>query len=291
MGALPVGLLGAGAWAWRAHAPALRAGPNTRLAGVWSRRAASAESLAARFGTTAFARLPDLLDACEAVAFAVPPSVQAELGVLAAKAGRALLLEKPLAADLTGAERLAEAIGDARVRSQLVLILRYSGTVRSYLARTAKVEPFGGQAAWLSGGALHGPSATPWRRELGAIGDLGPHVIDLMDAALGRVQGVRAHGTVEHWSGLLLEHEGGAVSEVSLSHRVPVREPVCRFVVCGRRGAASLDPPVVGPDSWATLTTEFARLVRGGEEHPLNAQHGLYLQRIITAACGQLGEG
>ncbi|MFE7077097.1 Gfo/Idh/MocA family protein [Streptomyces sp. NPDC057620] len=291
MGPLRVGLLGAGAWAWLAHAPALRAGPNTCLAGVWSRRVPSAESLAAHFGTKAFARLPDLLDACEAVALSVPPSVQAELGVTVAKAGRALLLEKPLAADLKGAERLAEAIGESGVVSQLVLILRYSNTVRSYVVDALRTEPFAGQAAWLSGGALRGPSATPWRRELGAIGDLGPHVIDLMDAALGRVVGVRAHGKVEEWSGLLLEHEGGAVSEVSLSHRVPVREPVCRFVTCGRRGTASLDPPVVGPDSWATLTTEFARSVQGGEDHPLNAQHGLHLQRIIAAARGQLGGG
>ena len=55
-------------------------------------------------GTTA-GRLEELFDRCDVVALAVPPAVQADLAPLAARAGKALLLEKPLADSLPAAER------------------------------------------------------------------------------------------------------------------------------------------------------------------------------------------
>ena len=285
---LSIGLVGAGQWAWRGHAPALCADPGIRFAGVWARRPSSAEGLAARFGTTAYASLPELLEACEAVAFAVPPGVQAELGLVAAKAGRPVLLDKPLAADVAGAARLADAIGEAGLPSQLLLTLRYTTAVRAFLTCAAQIAAFGGHAAWVSGGALEGPSATMWRREQGPILDLGPHVIDLMDAALGPVTAVRAHGAGGGWTGILLEHEGGAVSEVSLCHRARLQDPVCWFRVYGRQGAAAVDRPRVGPDAWAALTREFCQTVRDGGGHPLDVRHGLRLQRILEAASSEL---
>lgn len=288
MSRLAVGLVGAGAWARRAHAPALRDAYGIQFAGVWSRRHGAAGELAADFGTTAFLTFPELLDTCEAVAFAVPPAVQAELAVVAAKAGRAVLLDKPLAADLDGAARLAEAISEAGVPSQLVLTLRYTRQARAFLAAAAAIAAIGGHAAWISAGALGGPFATAWRRQAGAVVDLGPHVIDVMDAALGAVKSVRAHGSGAAWAGLLLAHEGGAVSEISLCHRAPVANPACWFRVYGPEGSAVLDRPRAGRDTWMTLMREFRQTVRDGGGHPLDAQRGLELQRIIDAASRQL---
>lgn len=94
-----VGLVGAGPWARAVHARVLAAGPETRLTSVWARRAEAARETAEPHGAAAVTRFEELLDGCEAVAFAVPPAVQAELAPLAAKAGKALLLEKPLGVD------------------------------------------------------------------------------------------------------------------------------------------------------------------------------------------------
>jgi len=282
-------LIGAGPWAQRAHAPALAAGPHTRLAGIWARRPDAARNLATRFDTIAYDTLPELLEACDALAFAVPPAIQSELGVMAAKSGLALLLEKPLAADLDGARRLAEAIAEAGVPSQMALTLRYASTVRAFLARARAIKPFGGHAEWVSGGVVGGPFATPWRRQRGAILDVGPHVIDLLDAALGRVAEVRAHGSASGWAGLLLAHAGGAVSEVSLCTRALVERPVCRVEIYGDRGSAVADPITVDGDTWTTIAREFAATVRQGGGHPLDAWHGLRLQEIIQAAEWGLG--
>src|SRR5215211_6624994 len=101
-----VGLVGAGPWASLFTAPVLATGPHCTLAAVWARRADAAERLAARHGVTAVTSFEDLLGCCEAVAFAVPPDVQADLAARAATAGMAVLLEKPIGLDLGQAERL-----------------------------------------------------------------------------------------------------------------------------------------------------------------------------------------
>ncbi|GII05033.1 Gfo/Idh/MocA family protein [Planobispora takensis] len=280
-----VGLVGAGPWAEMVHAPMLAAGPYARLAGVWARR----PEAAARLGAPVFEKIEELFDACEAVLFSVPPAVQAELGVLAAKAGKALLLEKPLAADLDGARRLADAVGEAGVVSQMCLTWRYSAAVRAFLARVSAVEPFGGHAANVSGAMLGGHFATPWRLERGAILDVGPHMIDMLDAALGPVTGVRAHGNPTGWVGLLLEHETGAVSEASLCLSAPGQTPPPHVDVYGRLGRESVDGSAIGPEAFSTMIAEFATTVRGGGGHPLDAAHGLRLQEIIASAEAQLG--
>ncbi|MEV4114415.1 Gfo/Idh/MocA family oxidoreductase [Nonomuraea sp. NPDC049695] len=278
-----VGLVGAGPWAERAHAPMLSRGPHTRLAGVWARR----PEAAARLGAPVFERIEELFDACEAVAFCVPPAVQAELGVRAARAGKALLLEKPLADTLDGARRLAEAVAEAGVASQMVLTMRYAAQTRAFLARCREIQAFGGHAANISGVLLGDhPYATPWRLDKGALLDVGPHVIDLLDAALGRVTGVRAHGDPLGWTGLLLEHEGGAVSEASLCMAAAGDPPPSTFAVYGRAGSAVLQP--FDDDPMVTLVAEFAATVRNGAGHPLDAAHGLRLQAIITEAEAQL---
>src|SRR5437868_2306871 len=250
---LAMGLVGAGPWAGRAHAPALAAGPVTRLAGVWARRPEASAELAGRHGAPAFERIDELFDACEAVAFSVPPDVQADLAARAARAGKAVLLEKPLALDLDGAQRLAEEIGAAGVASQMVLTLRYSRAARTFLERARGLEPFGGHGVFVSSTLGGGPFATPWRLEHGALLELGPHIVDLLDAALGRVVGVHAHGDPLGWVGLLLEHDGGAMSQASVSMAGAGDLPPARVEVYGRGGHAALDGSEPHDDAFTTM--------------------------------------
>jgi predicted dehydrogenase len=283
--AIEVGLVGAGPWAQVVHGPVLAAGPETDLVGVWARRPDAASELAGRLGVRPFGRYEDLLDACQAVAFSVPPAVQAGMAAIAARRGKALLLEKPIAEDLDGALRLAGAVGETGVVSQVVLTWRYAAPVRAFLEAAAHLEVIGGRGEFISGGLLGGPFATPWRLERGALLDLGPHVIDLLDAALGQVVAVRAHGASLGWVGLLLEHEDGRVSEASLCATAGIEPHVASAAVYGATGALSVDcAAAVGPETFAVLRREFAEAVAGGAGHPLDVQRGLHLQHVIAAA-------
>ncbi|MEU8347606.1 Predicted dehydrogenase [Actinomadura meyerae] len=283
-----VGLVGAGPWAGMVHAPALAAGRATRLAGVWARRPEASAELAGQHGAPSFERIEELFDACEAVAFSVPPDVQAALAAQAARAGKAVLLEKPLAMDLDGARRVAGAIAEAGVVSQMVFTLRYSRAARDFLARVAGLDPFGGYGSFVSSVLSGGPFATPWRLEKGALLDLGPHIVDLLDASLGRVAGVRAHGDPLGWLGLTLEHEGGAVSQASVSMAGTGELPPARVEVYGRKGHAILDWSQLGDDAFATMVAEFAAAVRGGPAPQLDAAHGLRIQEVLASAEEQL---
>jgi len=282
---LRVGLVGAGPWARFVHAPLIAAGLETTLAGVWARRADAAAQLALPLGAPVFRRLDDLFAACEAVAFAVPPAVQAEIAIAAARAGKAVLLEKPIAADLRAAEALAEAIAAAGAPSLVVLTWRYAAAVREFLTATGSFSAAGGRGWFISGALLGGPFATPWRLERGPLLDLGPHVLDLMDAALGPVTRVRAHGDLHNWVGLLLDHASGAHSEVSLCATAKIEPHLAGAELFGRDGALRIDcAAAVGQEAFATLYREFAAVARGTLRTGLDVHRGLHLQRLIAQA-------
>lgn len=287
-----VGLVGAGPWAQLVHAPTFAAGPDTTLAGVWARRPDAAAVVAGPNHAPVFEDLDALIDACDAVAFAVPPAVQADLAVRVARAGRAVLLEKPIAADLAGAERLAAAVAENGVVSQVLFTWRYTTAVRRFLDEAAALAPFGGRASFVGSALLGGPFATPWRLEEGALLDLGPHIIDLLDAALGPVTRVRAHGDPHRWVGLLLDHEGGAVSEASLTAASAHEPMLVTTEVFGPTGGTRVDgSTAVDADTFPTVARELAAAVRSGTSPALDVHHGLRIQRLLDAAATDLATG
>lgn len=286
-----VGLVGAGPWASAMHGPMLAAGPQTRLAAVWARRPEAAERLAARLGAHAAGSYGDLLDRCEAVAFAVPPDVQAALAPQAARAGKALLLEKPLAFDLAGARALADAVAAAGVVTQLVLTKRYHPRTRAFLAEAATFDAAGARACYLHGAFLGGAMATGWRLDRGALPDLGPHLLDLADAALGPIEQVRATGDGRRWIELTCVHLGGAVSQLSLSGAVGLASSRAGIELFGPAGTLGLDFGTVDHgECWPVLRAEFAAAVRSGVPHELDVRRGLRLQELLAAA-GAQGRG
>jgi predicted dehydrogenase len=106
--AVTVGLAGAGHRATDLYAPALASCLGARFAGIWVPRAQAAAPLAEKHGVIAYERFEQFLDHCDAVVFAVPPAAQPDLAGAAARRGKAVLLEVPIAVDVTGAKVLAD---------------------------------------------------------------------------------------------------------------------------------------------------------------------------------------
>lgn len=277
-----VGLVGAGPWASAMHGPVLAAGPQTRLAAVWARRPEAAARLAARLGAHAAGSYEELLDRCEAVAFAVPPDVQAALASHAARAGKALLLDKPIALDLDGARALADTVAECGVVTQLVLTKRYHPSTRAFLTAAATFDAAGARACYLHGAFLGGAMATGWRLTRGALYDLGPHLLDLVDAALGPVEELHAAGDSRRWIELTCVHRGGAVSQLSLSGAVGLPSSRAGIDLFGPAGMLTLDFGTVDHEEcWPVLRAEFAAAVRSGVPHGLDVRRGLVLQELL----------
>ena len=111
------GVVGTGPWAEMAHGPGLVAAEGVELAGVWGRDPEKTRSLAARLDVAAYDDHVALFADVDAVAFAVPPEVQAELALAAARAGKHLLLDKPVATDVAAARELEAVAAAHDVRS------------------------------------------------------------------------------------------------------------------------------------------------------------------------------
>ena len=285
-----VGLVGAGPWARMVHAPVLANHPETDLVGVWARRPEAAEQLAAKYRAKAAPSYEALLAWCDAIAFCVPPDVQAAMAVDAARAGRTLLLEKPLALDLEAAQRLADAVDEAAVRTVLLLSWRYARAVDDFLAEVVALGPLlGGRGVFVSGSLLGGPFATPWRLERGPLLDLGPHLLDLVDAALGPVTEVRATGDLLGYVSLALAHESGASSTVGLCATSAVQPHIAEVAVYAEAGGANLNAAAAADaESMANVASALAAAARGEPTSAPDLHRGLHLQRILDDAESQL---
>lgn len=251
------------------------------LAGVWARRPEAAAELAARHGAEACPSFEALLDSVDAVSFAVPPDVQAELAPLAARVGKPLLLEKPLASTVDGAERVAAAVAEAGVPSLLVLSYRLQPSNDAWLAAARASAPTGGRGWFISGGFLAGPFTTPWRLERGCILDLGPHALDLVEGALGPIVALRAAGNVRRFVTIQCEHESGAVSSVDLSGDV-AGDSQTGVEVFGPAGSMLLDARA-NPRNDGEIARRFAA-VAAGAPNDVDALRGLHLQRLVAEA-------
>src|SRR5579875_564621 len=185
-----VGLFGTGHWARTVHGPGLASHPEVELVGVWGRRPDRAEEVAAELGTRPFQQVDELISAADAVAVALPPDVQADIAAAAARTGRHLLLDKPLALDPGAAEEVAAAAEATGVSSVVFFTARFSPGLAPFWAEVSGGEWTAATVVQLASifgeGSPYAGSA--WRRERGALWDVGPHALAAVTAALGPVE-------------------------------------------------------------------------------------------------------
>lgn len=286
------GLVGTGPWATRVQGPGLAAA-DVDLVGLWGRTPERAAALANELGVRAYDELDALIDDVDAVAFAVPPSVQADLAVRAARAGRHLLLDKPVAIDVAGAHAVRDAVAEAGVRSVVLFTDRFVPTAREWFAHLASTGGWrGGWLRWFS--ALQNPdnpyAGSAWRREHGALWDTGPHAISTLSAALGPVVSVRAAGGAGDLVVLTLAHESGATSTATLTAFAPVAATGFEAAVWGDEGVLPMPPR---PDGAAHLAfrTAVEELAAAGASHPLDAAFGARVVELLADAAAQLALG
>jgi predicted dehydrogenase len=289
---LRFGLVGTGYWARITHAPALASTDGIEFAAVWGRNADAAADLAARHDVTAYHDLPEFLAGVDAVAFAVPPDVQAPIAIRAARAGKHLLLEKPAALTVADADALADAVEQARVASVVFFTARFQADVRAWEAEVTAAGGWGGGCAVWLGSALQpdSPFNTPWRREHGALWDLGPHVVSLLSASLGPVRSVTAQAGLSDVTHLIFRHESGATSAATMTLSAPESAALTDLFLWGQAGRTSA--PAQASDPVIPLRTALAELAasaRSGQvSHPCDARFGRDVVHILADAQHQI---
>ena len=289
---LRFGLVGTGYWARITHAPALARTEGVELAAVWGRDPQAAAALAAEYQAIPHHDLSGFLAGVDAVSFAVPPDVQAPIATQAAREGKHLLLEKPLALTEAAADGLVEAVERAGVASVVFFTHRFQPDVRAWLAEAeARGGWAGGVSAWL-GSALRGsnPFNTPWRQDKGGLWDIGPHVISLLWASLGPVTSVTADPGPADVTHLVLHHQGGATSTTTVT--LSATEAAAGFEAYVWGDSGRLAVPRGSLDQVAALSIalgELAANARAGQtRHPCDVWFGRDVGRVLAEAQRQI---
>ena len=285
---MQIGLLGTGPWADIAYGPALGAHPDVEFTGVWGRRPEAARRIAERFGTRAYEDANALIDASDAVAFALPPHVQAPLAVRAAARGRHLLLDKPLADTVEGAREVVAAAEASGVASVVFFTLRFSDPTAAWIGEQAAAGDWYTARADYFGDVFTSDSPfadSPWRREKGGLWDVGPHALSVLLPVLGdvvRIGAARGPADTVH---LTLRHAGGASSTSALTLSAPSAAAGVVVELRGAHGTVSLprgeEGAVVALGRAVDALLEAART---GEPHPCDARFALRVVEILAAA-------
>ena len=234
-GGLRVGVVGTGALGFH-HARLLRRMPGVAFAGIYDKNPARAADVAKQLDTVAHPSLAALLKDVEAVTVAVPTPVHAEVGLAVLERGIALLMEKPLADTLEGADAMVRQAAAQGVVLQVGHVERFNRAVRAaapYLAEPRflqidRLAPF-----------------QPRGTDVAVILDLMIHDLDLvLELVQAPVADVRATGVAlltphVDIANARIEFANGAIANVTAS-RVS-RERTRKLRIFQPTGYCSLD--------------------------------------------------
>ncbi len=137
MSILRIGVIGAGHFG-RFHAQKIAASPRAALVGIADPNADRAGMVARELGGVPVLALADLLAAADAVVIATPADTHFDLAQHALNAGRHVLIEKPIAANLAQADALAALAHSANRVLQVGHLLRYSAEHDAIAARITR---------------------------------------------------------------------------------------------------------------------------------------------------------
>jgi 1,5-anhydro-D-fructose reductase (1,5-anhydro-D-mannitol-forming) len=234
------GIIGTGGFAGSATAPAIRAlGSAGSLVAVVSRDRGRADAFAAQHGARrAYTDYADLLRDSEVdiVYICTPNAHHAEQALAAARAGKHVLCEKPLATSVADARRVVEAFEAAGLKLGTHFQTRHH-TAFVEMKRLLEGRAIGNVILIqieVSSGAnqLRSWRADPALAGLGSINNIAVHPFDLLRYLLGsEVREVTAMTDVGRSTELermvlaLLRFHNGAMAYVNANQRVPNFQP------------------------------------------------------------------
>jgi len=280
-----VALVGCGEFG-RNHARVYREVESAQLAGVFDTDPARAAVFAQEFQTKTFSCLQEMQGQVDAASVAVPTVAHAEAGCRLMELGIDVLVEKPMAKDLSGADAL---LASAKRYARILQV----GHVERFNPAVLAVEPILNRPLFFE---VHRLGVfTPRSLDVDVIYDLMIHDLDILLALVGEpVIEVKAVGIpvlsdkvdIAH---ARLEFSGGAVANVTASRVSTERVRKVRFfqqheyisLDYARRDAlrVSVKQPAIQPG----VQPEFAfeKLVAAGVE-PLRAELEAFLDAVRT---------
>ncbi|MGH9450650.1 MAG: Gfo/Idh/MocA family protein [Terriglobia bacterium] len=222
---LGVAILGTG-WVAGEYIRAFQSNPHTEVKAIFSRdrdRAHAKAEAAGLQNCRGYDHLAEMLDApgIQLVSICTPHHLHVEQGIAAARAGKHVLIEKPVALNLEGLRRLQSAVAAAKVKTVVSFVLRWSPlfeTIRALLADGVVGKLFYGEVDYLNASGPGRPQYE-WniKREMGGSSLLtgGCHAVDGLRWFMGKkAVEVYAYANTSAANPLHYEYEPNSVTLV-----------------------------------------------------------------------------
>ena len=238
------------------HCEAISKVDGLELAAVCDVVESRAKETGAKWGVPYFTSYEKMLEAggFDAVAIATPSGLHPAMGILAAKAGKHVISEKPMAITLASADALVQACDDAGVKLFVVKQNRLNATVqlvkraidkgrfgKLFLANTtvhwARPQEYYDQAPWRG----------TWEFDGGAFMNQASHYVDLMQWLVGPVESVIAKTATlarrieaEDSGAAVLKFRNGALGVIEVTMLTYPRNLEGSFTLIGEKGTVKI---------------------------------------------------
>ncbi|MDB4870470.1 MAG: oxidoreductase [Gemmatimonadales bacterium] len=240
------------------------------------------------------------------VTIATPSGLHAEQGVAAAKAGKHVVMEKPMAISLTGADALVQACDKAGVQLFVVKQNRLNPPVQ-LLRRAVDKNRFG--RIYMANCTVHwarpqeyydqAPWRGTWEFDGGAFMNQASHYVDLVQWLMGPVESVMAKTATlarrieTEDSGIaILKFRSGALGTIEVTMLAYPRNLEGSITILGEKGSAKVGGTAVNKiEHW-----EFAdyddddKLVESANTNPPNVYglgHQGYYRNVLAVLRGE----
>lgn len=228
---------------------------------------ARAEAAGAANGVPAFASLAEMMAAvdCDIVTVATPSGLHPVHGIEAARAGKHVVSEKPMAISLAGADSLIDACSEAGVRLFVVKQNRLNPAIQlvkravekgrfgrihsaNCTVRWARPQEYYDQAPWRG----------TWAMDGGAFMNQASHYVDLIQWLAGPVESVTAMTATqerkieaEDSGAAVLRFQNGAIGVLDVTMLTYPRNLEGSLTILGSRGSVKIGGTAVNRvDTW-----------------------------------------
>ena len=266
------GVIGAGGIADRRTLPGMMLSDKCELVAVMEVNGEQSKALAQKYNAKfAYTTADELLsnEEIEAVYIASPVKFHKDQVIAAAKAGKHVLCEKPIAVQMADSASAQAACEDAGVLAAAGFMMRYHSLHRKMreIVTSGKLGQVVSCRAQMN--CWYPDIPGNWRQQKaqsggGALMDLGIHCIDLLEYILdSKTQSVMAMCDtktfaydIEDSANVMLKLQNGAVAYVDTNFNIPDDAVTCRLEIMGTKGSIVAEN-TIGQVESGTLTCRF----------------------------------
>jgi predicted dehydrogenase len=314
-----VACIGIGWWS-EVLADAMRRSGQFTLAACYSRSAQKRQAFAAKYGCRAASSYDEILAdrTIEAIINTTPNSAHRETTIAAARSGKHVFLDKPIANTIEDARALTRACREAKVVLALGYQRRREAHFRWVKQHLGEFGRLVNAEASISRDRLGKIDLGSWRYSAagmpgGVMLQIGIHYSDVLEYLLGPVKAVSGHlaqpvlpGDNPDVASLILEHENGALSTLNASYasaseyylmNIYGKERTAYYDLHDglrilRRGAAKADAvPCAENDTIVEELDEFRRAARGDGEPEMDGEKSTASLAVILGGIKSARDG